>query len=283
MSTAANPKSDHGAEYWNGEGGQTWLANIDATEQLLLPLSAELLARAAPAPGERVLDIGCGGGQTSRELARYVAPDGSVLGLDVSEPILAIAQERGTDIDNLSFVLDDASTAILAPETYDLVFSRFGVMFFEDPVAAFANIMPSMKRDGRLVFMCWRLPDENPWLSEPVRAAMELVPPEVPPDPRAPGPFAMADADYTSGILQAAGLKDVNVEAVDHDMTWPDVPTALAYLGEMGPLGRLGRENPDRKDEILGAARSVLERHASEAGVAMARAAWVISARREPG
>jgi SAM-dependent methyltransferase len=270
----------HEEEYWQEDGGRNWVANIAATEALLEPLSARLMTRAAPQSGERALDVGCGGGRTSLALAEAVGPRGHVTGLDVSGPILAVARQRGAGVANLDFVQADAATAELGRARFDLVLSRFGVMFFADPVAAFVNLRRCLKPGGRSVFMCWRAMEDNPWLAAPAAVAFAILPPPEPPDPHAPGPFALADGERTRGILQAAGFGTVQLEPVDVPMHWPDVDAALGYLLSMGPAGALLREaaEPSVEREVAQAVRGVLQRHATADGVRMASAAWIVSA-----
>lgn len=268
------------AEYWNGEGGQTWIANIDKTEALLEPLSAVLIERMAAQPGESVLDVGCGGGRTTIELARAVGAEGSALGLDISTPILEVAQTRGSSLSQLHFQLGDAGSMDLGDSRFDLITSRFGVMFFEDPVAAFENLERALKPAGRVVFMCWQSPERNPWMSEPAAAAAEIVPPEAPPDPEAPGPFAFGNAERVHGILEQAGFGDIEIQAVEQRMNWPDVDTAVDYITQMGPAGKLMRESDQETGtRIHAAVRGVLERQAGPGGVSMPCATWIVSAR----
>lgn len=267
-------------EYWNEDGGRNWVANIEATEALLEPLSQRLLDRAAARPGDTVLDVGCGGGRTTLDLAAAVRPGGQVVGVDVSAPILAVARERAVAADNVQFELADATNADLGPARFDLLFSRFGVMFFDEPVAAFTNLRRSLKPGARSVFVCWRAMDENPWLATPAAAAFEILPPPEPPDPEAPGPFAFADEGRTRGILEQAGFADIGHEAIDHQMSWPDVDTAVSYLLQMGPAGALLREANDEAitREVTAAVRDVFEQHQSPAGVQMRSSAWIVSA-----
>jgi SAM-dependent methyltransferase len=268
------------AEYWNGEGGQTWVANIDKTEALLEPLSAVLIERAAARPGEAVLDVGCGGGRTTIELARAVGPDGLAVGLDISTPILEVARTRGSSLSQLDFQLGDASSMELGNARFDLIASRFGVMFFEEPVAAFENLERALKPTGRVVFMCWQSPEKNPWMSEPGAAAAEIVPPEAPPDPEAPGPFAFGNADRVHGILEQADFDNIEIEAVEQQMSWPDVDTAVDYITQMGPAGKLMRESDQETGaRIHAAVRAVLARHAGPGGVSMPCATWIVKAR----
>jgi SAM-dependent methyltransferase len=270
----------HDEEYWRQSGGQNWVANIDATEALLEPLSEQLVARAAARTGERVLDVGCGGGRTSLALAAAVGSGGQVLGVDISDPILSIARERGKAIDNLQFELADAATAELRLQHFDLLFSRFGMMFFADPEAAFVNLRRSLKPGGRCVFLCWRSMDENPWLAAPASVAFEILPPPEPPDPHAPGPFAFADAERTRDILAAAGFADVRHEAVDHDMRWPGVAAAAEYLLQMGPAGALLREadDPALTREVEAAVTGLLEQYQRADGVRLPSGVWFVTA-----
>ena len=200
-------------EYWNGAVGEHWAAFQPVLDKALAAISDAALAFAAAKPGERVLDIGCGTGTTTYALAKAVGPGGSVTGVDISRPMLAAARARGTGV---NFREGDASVQLFHP-THDLVFSRFGVMFFDDPVAAFANIRKAVAPHGRLAFVCWRSVQENLWASVPIAAALPLLPPQEPADPLAPGPFAFADSERLKDILSKAGYRNVRTEKLDSD------------------------------------------------------------------
>ena len=270
----------HDDDYWQEDGGRNWVANIDATEALLEPLSVHLYERAAAQPGETVLDIGCGGGRTSLELASSVGERGTVLGVDVSGPILAVAHERGAAVDNLEFRLANAETANLGADRFDLLFSRFGVMFFDDPLAAFTNLRRSLKPGGRIAFLTWRSMEENPWLSAPAAVAFEILPPPEPPDPAAPGPFSLADELRTTDLLEAAGFNEVSHTPVNHEMHWADVDSTLNYLLNMGPAGAMLREadDPDLEQRVRTAVGDLLNKFLTTDGVRMQSAVWIVTA-----
>jgi SAM-dependent methyltransferase len=202
-------------EYWNGPGGQRWLARQEAQDALLTSVTDVLADRAAPRPGEIVLDIGCGCGATSLLLAQRVAPGGQVLGVDVSAPLLERARQRAPSGLPLSFVLADATVFQFEPGRANLLCSRFGVMFFADPIRSFANMRTGLRSGGRLAFACWREPRENPWLLLPLQEAYRHVPrlPEV--GPEEPGPFSFADPRRVRSVLQRAGFVAVELESID--------------------------------------------------------------------
>lgn len=280
MADAPRPENPNGAEYWNGPGGEKWVANIEITERLLGSLNAHLLRAAAPRHGESVLDVGCGGGRTTLQLAAAVGSLGRALGVDISEPILQVALSRTPDVENAAFQLGDAATLPLPAAEFDLVCSRFGVMFFDDAVAAFQNLHRCLKPGGRLVFLSWQAMDRNPWMAEPAAAAYAIVPPPEPPDPEAPGPFAFADPDKVRSILTQAGFREPSIDAVPTQMTWDSVDEAHHFLTEMGMVGRLLQDQPEAKKTAVHAAmRGVLERHKVASGVRMDAAAWLVAAR----
>ena len=203
----ATPAPPDQPTFWNEEGGRRWVQNIQRVERMIEPLSARLLQHAAPRPGERVLDVGCGGGVTSAALARAVGASGRVLGVDVSAVILDVARERFSSTGNLDFALGDAAAMPLQRGGFDLLVSRFGVMFFADPVAAFAHLRTALAPGGRLAFICWRALDQNPWMAECVRAAFTVLPRPEPQPPDAPGPYAFADDARLRDILGASGYR----------------------------------------------------------------------------
>ena len=188
------------AEYWNASAGRKWTDYQEHQDQVLRPVSDRLLAAAAPKPGDRVIDVGCGCGATTIQFAERVGPAGAVLGLDLSEPMLARARERAPQDLPIRFELADATVYAFEPKADDLVASRFGVMFFADPTRSFANLRRGLKPGGRLAFACWREARGNPYFILPLREAGKHVPPLPETDPEAPGPFAFADQMQTIAL-----------------------------------------------------------------------------------
>ena len=211
-------------QFWNGETGQNWVSHDALMEAMLQPLGEAVMDSLSLKPGEHVLDIGCGCGHTSLSLADRVGAEGSVTGIDISAPMLAVATqlaaEHNTVHKSVQFLEADAQTHRFTPESYDAAFSRFGVMFFEDPVAAFTNIHASLRPSGRLAFCCWQPRAVNPFMTVPAMAALELLPapPEIP--PRTPGPFAFEEADYVAEILTKAGFEHVAVTPLRQPLTF---------------------------------------------------------------
>ncbi len=266
--------------YWNEEGGSKWVDNIDFVESMLEPLSNSLFEHIAATGGESVLDVGCGGAVTSIRLAEQVGSNGSVLGVDVSAPILSVARSRAADISNLEVQHGDAATASLGDNRFDIITSRFGVMFFDDPVLAFSNLHGSLKTSGRLVFMCWRTLEENPWMSEPAAAAFEiLAPPEEKPDPEAPGPFSLADAGRLENILGSAGFNNIDLRSADMELPMGDLDTAVSFLLKMGPAAEVIREaTAAERTEVAAEIRAVMEKYSTDEGIFTPAASWIVSA-----
>ena len=256
-------------------------------ELQLAPLGRPALAALAARPGERVLDIGCGGGDTALDLAHAVAPDGTVVGIDLSQAVLAFARRaagesgagRAPGEGQVRFIQADAQTYLFEPASFDAAFSRFGVMFFADPVAAFVNIRRSLKPGGRLAFVCWRALEENPLDQLPLRAASPHLPPQPVHDPDAPGPFAFADAGRVRFILQSAGFEHIEIAAHDELVGSGDLDTMLTVLTKVGALGKILRENPALRTATLPAVRSALAAHDGPQGVRLNAATWLVTAR----
>jgi SAM-dependent methyltransferase len=268
--------------YWNEVGGLAW-----AKLSVLLDRQIEAVGRRvtdvlAPKPGERLLDIGCGCGQTTLTLAAHVEPGGEVVGVDISRPMLEVARQRGEGVANAQFHEADAQTAAFGPASFDGVYSRFGVMFFADPTAAFRNILAALKPGGRLAFACWRSLAENPWMTEPLAAAAAQLPPGPPaPDPNAPGPFAFADAERVRAILADAGFVDVALTAEDTEIGGNTLADSLTLALRVGPLGARLREAPELAPQVSDAVRDALARHVQEDGkVWIPGAVWLATARR---
>jgi SAM-dependent methyltransferase len=266
--------------FWNEAAGGHWTRLQATMDRNLSRIHDAILDFAAPAPGMAVLDIGCGTGTTSLALADCVGAQGRVLRLDVSAPMLGLAKARGAGKANLDFVLADASIADLGGP-YDLLFSRFGVMFFDDPVAAFAHLHGALKPGGRLAFVCWRTPPENAWASAPMVAARPFLPEAPPPDPLAPGPFAFADAARIRDILAQAGFGGIGIEKFDGVMPMGrDLDLAAAQTLEIGPLARAaGEADDDTRRKIAVAARDALQPFVTVEGeIAPPVACWLVSA-----
>lgn len=271
--------------YWNEVSGPKWVALQEIIDRQIAPLGERALTRAALARGERVLDVGCGCGASSLAAARQVGPGGSVLGVDLSAPMLARATERAAQegLTNVRFLQADAQTESL-PERFDVLVSRFGVMFFDEPPLAFANLRRALRPGGRLSFVCWQALGRNAWMSVPLAAVATVLPLPPPPAPDAPGPFAFADADRVRGILQQAGFEDVAIEgAEDRLAVGPgDLEGAVGFLLSMGPAAVLLRQSPDaasRQAAVESAVREALRSHLTPSGVVMPSASWIVTAR----
>ena len=193
-------------EFWNSAATRAWADQYARMDRAVAALTKELLDLAAPQPGEHVLDIGCGPGTTVLELAKHVGPGGYVLGADVSEPSVARARERiaAAGLRHAEVIVADASVHPFPPDSFELTFSRFGIMFFSDPVAAFANVRRAMKPGGRLALAAFRPASEKLWPNAPLEAVRHLLPPIPTPEPEEPGPFSWADPARVHRILKGA-------------------------------------------------------------------------------
>ena len=276
-------------DYWNATAGPTWVAYQEQLDRQIEPLGRAAMAALAPAPGERVLDIGCGCGQSTMALAEAVGAGGTVVGADISAPMLEVARARPVAVGAArpSFRQADAQVDDLAegvPGGFDAVFSRFGVMFFADPAAAFANIRKALKPGGRLAFVCWRPFAENPWMALPAAAAAPHLPaPAAPPDPNAPGPFAFADPERVRGILGDAGFGAVSIAPHDARIGGGGIETYMELAFKVGPLGAALREAPHLAPVVSEAVRAAITPYATPEGlVLMPAAVWIVQAR-NPG
>ncbi len=269
------------AEYWNGRVGERWARQHLRIDENLQQITPRALSFAGARPGEHVLDVGCGAGTTALALAEAVAP-GSVTAIDISRPMLDVARARAAEAGHaIDFHLADASDFAFAPK-FDLLFSRFGVMFFADPAAAFANLRESLKPGGRLRFVCWRSVKENRWASAPFEAAKHLLPPQEPSDPHAPGPYAFADAARVATILAEAGFDDISIEAFDSTMNMgADADEAALEALNVGPLAFAARELDDAvRATVRATVAAMMEQYKTPAGVTPPAACWLVGAKR---
>ena len=289
MSIPHSPVNAAQIEFWNGPTGQRWTRLQKQIEDNLRPFTEAVLQRLAPKPGERIVDVGCGTGDTTLALAERVQATGYVLGVDVSHLLLqrAIARAANTPEYPIRFAEADAAVHAFERGTYDALFSRFGVMFFADPAAAFAHMRRALKPGGRFAFCCWRDRRDNPWVTLPVAAARKhLAELPAPPGPEEPGPFAFADSARIQRILTSAGFARIEIERFDPMLAYgTDPKDAADYLTQMGPIGSVLQDHPDalraQVSDTLAGMLEVKRDPASPAGIRLAAATWIVSARNE--
>ena len=271
------------ATYWNGPAGQHWTDRQPMQDILLAPVSQVLLDRAAAQPGERILDVGCGCGATTIAFAERVAPDGFVLGIDISGPMLARAREIAPQGLPLDFVLADATVHSFDPAGFDLLVSRFGVMFFADPVASFTNLRSALRPSGRVAFACWREPRHNPWMMTPLQAVYEHVPKMPRPEPEDPGPFAFASEERVHRILEQAGFSGIAMESRDLSLDIAmgrGLDAAVEGALEIGPASRALDGHPaDVRAAAKGSIRDALVPFVRGDSVPLPASIWIVTAR----
>src|SRR6266545_878935 len=222
------------AEFWDGHEGDHWVRHQERYDQLTGAFTPSLLDAAAIGDTDRVLDVGCGNGQTTR-LAARAAAHGSALGLDLSTAMLDRARREATaeGVTNATFERGDAQVHPFSPGAFDVAISRFGIMFFADPAAGFANIAAALRPGGRLVFVCWQDAMANEYLTVPAGALLELVPLPDLGGPDEPGPFSLADPDRIRSLLGKAELDQVTVTPVETPMRLgDDADDAVAFIAE---------------------------------------------------
>ncbi|SFT52874.1 Methyltransferase domain-containing protein [Geodermatophilus amargosae] len=263
---------------WDGAQGAFWAAQADRFDRAVARYDAAFLAAARLRPGDRVLDVGCGTGATTRAAGRVT---GSALGVDLSSAMLEVARQRAAaeGLDGVRFEQADAQVAPFPAEGFDVAVSRTGAMFFADPVAALANVGRALVPGGRLVLLVWRALEENEWMSEVLGALSAGRPLPVPP-PGAPGPFSLADPGRVREVLTAAGHRQVEVEGLaEPEWFGADPDDALTFvLGFAGWL--LDGLDDDARASAVADLRRRIEAHAGPGGVEFGSAAWLVTARR---
>jgi SAM-dependent methyltransferase len=268
--------NDDQREYWNEQGGPKWVEHQARLDSMLAPASSILVAAVAPQSGERILDIGCGTGAVSQQLAEQGA---AVTGIDLAETMIAGAQFRAQQ--NLAFQTADAAS-FRSDTSFAVAVSRFGVMFFDDPHAALANIHANLDSDGKLVLVCWQAPDRNPWAMIPAKAVMPLLDNPAPPDPHAPGPFAFADPDRVTDILGTAGFRDVSIEGYDIPIVLSNtgLDDATDFACQIGPGSRAMTElDESGRKKAYASIREALSPYADAKGaLTMEGAVWLVTA-----
>lgn len=270
------------AEMWNGPVGERWSQYWRHIDAILEPLSRPLLARAGAQVGERVIDIGCAQGTTTLALAEQVSSSGAVLGVDLSSLTLAIARERAARATQVEFVAADATDYPFEEGSWDLAISRFGVMFFADPVRSFSQVGRALRPGGRLAFVCWQAVQDNEWIALVAQVAKEAgaPEPEETPDPDGPGAFSLADPTRIGAILSSAGFRGVTTESLQPKLRIGATPEEAArFMLEMGPVASMVEDaEPSLRAKVETALVERFREFASDEGVHLGAAAWLVSA-----
>ncbi|TGQ65117.1 MAG: class I SAM-dependent methyltransferase [Mesorhizobium sp.] len=272
---------------WNDQSGERWVAHQARLDAMLAVFGQAAIEAAAPATSERVLDVGCGAGASSLALAARVGPGGKVLGVDISEPLIDRARALAPQDTPALFRVADASSAELPEGPFDILFSRFGVMFFDDPTGAFTHMRRALQPGGRVAFVCWRGVAENDWMRLPMGAIKGIVPPTAPPDPEAPGPFSFGDRGRVARILTAAGFTNIAIAPFDVSVAFGEGETrdaaiddAVQMAVEAGPLARVFADQPDDiRARASAAIRAAFADCPGERAVMVNGAAWIVTAR----
>ncbi|API60100.1 SAM-dependent methyltransferase [Tardibacter chloracetimidivorans] len=285
MTEAGRDKGGLAAHDWAGDAGARWLAQLDRFESMIEPLGQALLAQAGYAPGERVVDVGCGGGWTTRQIAAAVGDSGLALGLDISPDLVAAASDRAqrAGLAQIRFEQGDAATAMPVEAPFDRLFSRFGLMFFPQPYPAFANLRRMLRDGGRLDIATWAPIAENPWQ----RSVMSIIGAHIDlpaPEPRAPGPFALGEQDYVTDLLQSAGFTGIAFDTWSGNLRvggpGSDPASAAQFVLDGMQIGDLiGSSSAEAHAAILGSLVELFERHSDGDGVRMGAKAWLVNAR----
>jgi SAM-dependent methyltransferase len=269
--------------YWNGPGGQRWADRQQAQDILLRPIADALIDRASPIAGERIIDVGCGSGATTIAFAQKVGPSGHVFGIDVSGPMLARARQSAPKELPVDFVLADATVYPFDPASFDLLASRFGVMFFAQPALSFANMRRALRPSGRLAFACWREPRENPFFMAPLQAVYKHVPKLPQQGPEDSGPFSFASETRVHRILGEAGFTGIEMEPRNFALDVAigrGLDAAVQGALEIGPASRALEGHPE---EIRAAAmksiREALEPFTRGQTVPLPASIWIVTAR----
>ena len=272
---------------WNGQSGEYWVANQARLDAMFAVFGQAAIEAAAPATGEHVLDVGCGAGASSLALAARVGVGGHVLGVDISEPLIGRARALAPQDTPALFQVADASSAELPQGAFDILFSRFGVMFFDDPTGAFAHMRLALRPGGRVAFVCWRGAAENEWVRLPMGAIQGIVSLTAPPDPEAPGPFSFGERDRVTRILTVAGFTDIAIVPFDASVPFGEggtrdaaIDDAVKMALEVGPLSRALADQPDDiRARASAAVRAVFAGLPGERSVMIDGAAWIVMAR----
>ncbi len=264
--------------YWD-RAGKVWVEQQALLDRLFAPIGEAVLERADLRAGEHVLDVGCGAGATTFAAAWRTGPAGRALGVDISPALVELARRRAGELglEGVEFLLADAQTQGFEP-AFDAIVSRFGVMFFPDPVAAFANLRRALKPGGRLAFACWRSPQDNAISQVPLDAAAPFLPAPLAFEKDAPGRFGFADPDRTRGILQAAGWRGIEIAPLDDPapVSFDELMTMSLRVGPLNPV--LANADAALREKVGDAVARALEPHVVDGVAQMNSACWLVTA-----
>lgn len=283
QTSARNEANAEQVHYWNNVGGPKWVRLQALLDRQLEAIGHMAMDAAGLKAGESVLDVGCGCGSTTLDLARRVGPSGKATGIDISHPMLELARKRAASegLSNATFTEADAQTFAFAPE-YDVLYSRFGVMFFDDPTAAFTNLRGALRPGARVSFACWQAIDRNPWMGVPLMAALQHVSMPAPPDPNAPGPMAFANPDRVRGILDGAAFGGVSVDSRDVELVvggGTDLDETTRLVMDLGPIARLLADADDAlRTKVHEDVQAAIAGYATAEGVKMPGGIWLVTA-----
>jgi ubiquinone/menaquinone biosynthesis C-methylase UbiE len=280
---AAHQTDNAQTTLWNGLAGRAWVETQELLDQMFKPIEDLLVEAVSAGSGRRVLDVGCGTGSTTLAVARLLGARGRCTGIDISEPMITAARARaereGTPA---GFIRADAQTHAFEPASFDMIISRFGVMFFDDPVRAFANLRRALEADAQLRFIAWRSPSENPFMTTAERAAAPLLPNLPARRPDAPGQFAFADQRRVYRTLEESGWAEIDIQPIDVACTLPE-KDLVRYLTRLGPLGLILHEADDRtRTQVIETVRAAFEPYVHGAEVRFTAACWMVGARCSP-
>jgi ubiquinone/menaquinone biosynthesis C-methylase UbiE len=268
---------------WNGCAGRGWVEAQESLDRLFAPFEELIVEAVATRGATRVLDIGCGTGSTTLAIARQVAArGGAAVGLDISEPMIALAEVRaGLAAAPPRFIRADAQTYSFEPASFDMIVSRFGTMFFDDSVHAFANLRRAAAAGAALHTLVWRSPADNPFMTAAERAAAPFLPQIPARKPDEPGQFAFADRERVYSILEKSGWSEIDIQPLDVECTLP-AHELDDYIARLGPLGRVLQQQDElARKRIVAAVRAAFEPYVHGAEIRFTAACWTVCARNE--
>jgi SAM-dependent methyltransferase len=274
-----NPPNAEQVKHWSGVGADGWIELKAVIDKSFVPFTDLLLADCSSGSVSRVLDIGCGTGDTTLAAARRLGPKAECLGIDISEPMIEVARAQAEKAGlSARFLCADAQTHSFAPAVFDWVVSRFGVLFFDDPVRAFTNLRRAARDSAQLRFVAWRSPAENPFMTTAERAVAPLLPPVPPRPPDAPGQFSFASRERVSGILERSGWTDIQTRPIDVECAMPETEL-VRYFTKLGPLSRVLPEmEAGLRGRVIETVRAAFTSFVHGGEVRFVAACWMVSA-----